>query len=112
MDVTEQEAERIFKFIVKKLGYDHFYIENDGSSNFQLTAIRNNNDDYYCYVCTGTDDGYVRRIVGNSLVDMLEKVIQYRNSKTCCYIYIASFRNRFMMPKTLDELKIIVDLES
>lgn len=111
MDITEQEAERIFKFIVRKLGYDYCRIENYGSSSFQLVAV--DNDYYTAYVCTVTDDGYVRRIVGNSWIDMLKKVIQYRNnSKTYCYIYIASFRNRFMVPKTLDELKIMVDLEN
>ena len=116
MDITEQEAERIFKFIVKKLGYDYCRIENYyGSSSFQLIAVRNNKYyNYYdsVYVCTVTDDGYVRRIVGNSWIDMLKNVIQYRNSKICCYIYVASFRNRFMVPKTLDELRIMVDLES
>lgn len=112
MDITEQEAERIFRFIVRKLGYDYCHIKNYGSSSFQLVAVRNNKYYYDDYVCTVTDDGYFRRIVGNSWIDMLKNVIQYRNSKTCCYIYIASFRNRFKMPKTLDELKIMVDLES
>lgn len=76
MDITEQEAERIFKFIVRKLGYDYCRIENYGSSSFQFQLVAVKNSNYYyddIYVCTVTDDGYVRRIVGNSLIDMLKK---------------------------------------
>ena len=115
MDITEQEAERIFKFIVKKLGGEDAYVKPMTISNSAywtndtliLTAKKDLN---YCYTVSFINDTSIGRITGNSWADMLKKVIQY-STKSYCYVFISLFR-KFKIPKTLDELRIMVDLES
>ena len=119
MDITEQEAERIFKFIVKKLGYEDAYVKPIDNSLIDnsmcltndillLTAVKKD----LTYSIVGfINDSSIGRITGNSWTDMLEKVIQY-SIKSFCYICAESVLNKFKMPKTLEELRIMIDLES
>ena len=115
MDITEQEAKRIFKFIVKKLGYEDTCIEpikskDDKMRLMKLIARKGN---LICIIWF-LNDISIGIVKGYSWTDMLKNVIQKSNeSKSYCYKYAESiYNNRFSMPKTLEELRIMVDLES
>lgn len=108
MDIAEQEAERIFKFIIKKLGYEDAYIEQN--DRMYLIGIKKN---LTCHEIWFVNDISIGIIKGYSWTDMLKNVIQRSNeAKSYCYIYAESVHNKFNMPKTLDELRIMVDLEN
>lgn len=66
-----------------------------------------------CHKVWFINDISIGIVKGYSWTDMLKNVIQYSNeTKSYCYIYAESIRNKFDMPKTLDELRIMADLES
>ena len=114
MDITEQEAEKIFKFIVRKLGFEDAYVKPiDHSMCLTNNTLRLTIKKDLNYYSVGfINDSFIGRITGNSWTDMLAKVIRY-NTKSCCYIciYVESY-HYFKMPKTLEELRIMVDLEN
>lgn len=115
MDITEQEAKRIFKFIVKKLGFEDACIEHIEhpihivNDEMHLTGIKRNRTWQIWLI----NDIFIGIVKGYSWADMLKNVIQLSNeAKSYCYIYADSINNRFNMPRTLEELRIMVDLES